>query len=404
MINGIGLNQRAQSFWQRQIGLVLKRSLAELIGRGYSLWRYGVPDAAQLLSLMGEGDLSAFADDSFKIFPGLRVEIQTPRIVRSSFRFYHEDLSHPLLDELRSRYHLDKITNGTKTDFERALILANWLRGRITYGPPSRSGARAFSACEILQRAETGERFWCGSTVIAFIQCLLSLGINARLLNIAYKPQYAHVVSEMWRDEVGKWVLIDVDNNVHYLFEGVPQNALELHNHWHRQTWRDVEIVLGERLSTKEPDISPYNKVHFYNNLAVKMRNNWLSTSYLPWHPMGNCVFSDLEWVDEFTKGRLDRAVWTNKIEDLYWTIHWTKAAIEDISWREDKAILRLFLETDTPGFKSFLVRWDGKSQEVPGPYCSLALDRGIPDMSITSLNLRGREGQGTKLVFEWSL
>ena len=42
-------------------------------------------------------------------------------------------------------------------------------------------------------------------------------------------PCDEHVVNEVWLDDLGKWVMMDVDFDIHYAQSGQPLNALEIH-------------------------------------------------------------------------------------------------------------------------------------------------------------------------------
>ena len=253
--------------------LISRRVLAELIGIPFSLVNRGSlnPKAIVLenlpINLRGEQERSRI-DEALSRYVHLKehvevIKIQNGKIARSRFAFDYQDFNEPKLQQLKEMYQLDKIIENAKTDFEKALIIADWLRAQFRYGGPN-AVSRNINALEIIERGKNGECFRCGSISRAFVQCLLSLGIQGRILNIAYKLNYAHVVPEVWTDNLGKWIVIDVDNNLHYTLNDVPLNALELHNIWFKNEWERVEVVFGNSQHVKSPDISPCKKIHFY--------------------------------------------------------------------------------------------------------------------------------------------
>lgn len=373
-----------------------KRVLAESVGRAYSLLRQGrfAPVAA-----VSAGDSQGLRiEEGIQTHDALRgqaalVKMDNGRILRGRYPFSYQRLDEPRLRRLRERFDLDRVVEAGKTDFQRALLMADWVRARFRYGPPRRPVSTAEGAWEILVRGRAGETFLCAHACLAFVQCLLSLGVQGRLLNIAADHSHAHVVTEVWDDDLLKWVLFDVDNSLHYLRDGVPLNALDLHRAWLGGAWEAVTPVFGKSLPMKVPDIEPHNKIPYYAFFAVKMRNDWLSARYPPWHPQGSCVFADLEWVDDRTPGRVDRAVRTRREEDLYWTLHQTEIRLLSVRDTGAGLALELFFEHSTPGLRGFEVAAQGAASRTDQPRFLWPLAPGPNRLSVFTLDELNRPG-----------
>ncbi len=54
-----------------------------------------------------------------------------------------------------------------------------------------------------------------------------------------------HGVTDVFVHDLGKWVMLDADHNVHYELDGVPLSPWEVGEEWFRNRGRDVDICVG---------------------------------------------------------------------------------------------------------------------------------------------------------------
>src|SRR5690606_3123020 len=66
----------------------------------------------------------------------------------------------------------------------------------------------------------------------ALIGALLSMGFQARHINIHSEGMSGHEVTEVWSNEFNKWSYMDATRDYYYydMESGIPLNALEIHN------------------------------------------------------------------------------------------------------------------------------------------------------------------------------
>lgn len=317
----------------------------------------------------------------------------------SRFGFDYENPRHPRLDQLRRRYGLDGIAGTEGGDYRRAWRLADWLRCQFGYGDPQRPVARGFDALDIIERGRAGEKFRCGSISGAFIQCLLAVGVQARLLNIANPALEGHVVAEVWCKEGETWAVLDVDNNLAYDSGGAPCSALQLHRAWIGRRWQEVGLVRGPHQEVKPSDINAYGKIDFYHHFSVKMRNDWFSASYPAWHPKGSALLGDLEWVDGQTRPRADRTRVTDREEDLYWGLD--RAVLSLGNTNDSPPGLKLRLATTMPWHRRFEARIDGRETPVDRPFIDWPLHPGGNELHVYAVDVCDRRGPAAKIVVE---
>jgi hypothetical protein len=312
---------------------------------------------------------------------------------RYAANFDYQPFDSKKLMTLRERYQLGKLTEGIKGEFERIMFLRDWVKNRWEHGAPQNVSYN-FDALDILNRAEKGERFFCSEYSTTFVQCALSIGLQSRYVGL-FK---GHMVTEVWSNEFTKWVVIDVDNNLHYVKNKIPLNALELHDLWVRGKWDEVQMLVGPEKKAadekKKKELLP-----FYHEFYVRMRNDWFSKRYPHWHPKANSIMNGLEWKDEYTSNNILVARETGNKEELYFPLNVTSLNI--IKEQSSKDRIHLFLSTFTPNFSHYIIRVDNKKLiKQTNSTVVWNIHRGQNKIQIQSVNSLGVKGPSSEINF----
>lgn len=229
------------------------------------------------------------------------------------YPFQWEDYNHPTLQSIRAKYRLDEIIGPGKNDLERLVLLRDWVKSRWDHDQPIYSPP--WDAGYILDHTDKGiEAFYCVHYSVVYMQCCLALGIPARLINLhrgictvpflergygreltAESPCDEHVVNEVWVDDLGKWVMMDVDFDIHYTLNGSPLNAVEIHNALLEGKLDQLAVQEGVHAwkLKSSPDFYQIQLPVYYTHVCVFWRNNHLSDPEGP-DPI-------LHWVDDET-------------------------------------------------------------------------------------------------------
>lgn len=235
---------------------------------------------------------------------GAAVPLRTP--------FGWEEFDRPQLRTLRQWYGLDEVISKAASDLERVVRLRDWVKSRWDHEQPITSPP--WDALYMLERVEKGiEAFYCVHYSVAFMQCCLSLGIPARLVNLHQGiapadfdrrravfeppdlPVFEHVVNEVWLDDLGRWVMMDVDFDIHYERGGVPLSALEIHQVLLADELGTLQVregLLAHKLKKDETDYQLHLPT-YYAHFSVFWRNDHLSD------PKGPTRI--LHWIDDST-------------------------------------------------------------------------------------------------------
>lgn len=213
--------------------------------------------------------------------------------------FAAENPDHPVLHELRDRFDLPTIA-GTGPHLERAIRIRDWIKSLFPHNIPYRMPV--WNALPILDRGSRGvENFICIHYSVSLVQCCLSVGIQARMINlhrgiaeryligdeaIADPPVNEHVVAEVWNDRTDSWVMLDTDFDCHYERAGIAVSSWDIHQAFvkdeldqltcRRGPHSQAFTALADQIAEEERFFARELPSH-YAHVSVLMRNDFLS-------------------------------------------------------------------------------------------------------------------------------
>ena len=284
---------------------------------------------------------------------GTPVQIDSGCVQMGAYPFVYEDMYEPRLARLREEEALDSVVADAKDDVDAMAKLRHYVRTLWPHTHPDPPPpADALEMLHLIRKGKTGG--FCGNFTTVFTQCCAALGLHARRVGVQWEDGGGHSVTEVWSDALCRWVLMDVDFDNHYVRNGLPLNALELHQAWIARETEDIEKVEGGECPY------PSDIVGMYYFFSVEMANHFM-TRHRPGAPRPEVP--SVAWADAHTPPR--GRVHTERAEDLYWTLNQTEMTPEPT----DRAgCIRLRLKTFTPGFRDFQVRVNGGAWESLGP------------------------------------
>ena len=305
---------------------------------------------------------------------GLAVsDFSNPTIRYTSVPFEYEDPSHPKMVALREKYKLDEIVAGAGSELEKMVKLRNWVAQQWKYKPPAEMYP-AWDADEIL----TAKIGFCVQYAIVFTQCATSLGYQSRFV---FGNHYGtgHEVSEYWSNELQKWVMFDVNGNMHHLDTktNTPMSMLELHDLVVRECYGDKAAIVSNKAKgvvTSDAVATCYDlqmtpdkpkKATPDGRFAVPMQ--WL---YVRWMPRNNFYAkpnpipmtqgTHWDWSDFIVWDNPQMPLqyryrhFTSRRSDIEWTINQVRY---DLACSREADTLTVQMGTVTPYFETFLVR-----------------------------------------------
>ncbi|MBM3878981.1 MAG: transglutaminase domain-containing protein [Verrucomicrobia bacterium] len=316
-------------------------------------------------------------------------------------RFRFDSADNPKLRELRQRYQLDAVVAPGRDEFDRQVLLLDWVHGRFKrFGRPT---VEAKGAIEILEGIENGAAFFCTQYAQLFVSAAASLGWVDRPLALRRhqdKPgggSTEHSTTEIWSNQYRKWIMMDPTAKMFIEKDGVPLNAYEIRQEWFYRDGRDLVFVVGkERKKHRKADLPIFlGRFAGFGDLTVPVDelDKYGFTAYIPNTDTMDTGFDYGRMVivkDRLCEGTRwhTRPMPAHPETDLYFPIG--QAAV---SLAPEHDQLRVTLRTLTPNFKEYRVRRDGGPWTSTGDTLHWGLRPGINRLEAKTVNAFGVEG-----------
>ena len=339
------------------------------------------------------------------------VEQRNDEIVRTSFPFEYEPFDQPKLAQLRTQYKLDEVVSGASSEFEMITRLAAWATTQFNKGHLSKFYP-AWDALDILKICDDGLPVggFCQHHNLVLLQGCESFGLVGRATSISAgsipaKERSGHEVVEIWSNEYRKWVYVD-GHMAWYATDdkGVPLSLLELHRRQiavlagkEAEPTKFVQIVPGPRTWTSLTDWPPFVELRMIprSNFLAQLSPLPLNQGMQGWFWTGHEV-----WTDDQVSPAL---IYPNRIRregNWQWTINQAQIVMEAT---EKPGVVRVQLDTVTPGFDTFVAEIDGAEKKPVGATFEWALHQGTNRLQVRSRNTTGREGAASWVVVDWA-
>jgi phenolic acid decarboxylase len=237
---------------------------------------------------------------------------------------YQSDLNE-YLSTLKNEYPLNFITNDM-SDKEAVLAALNWTNNRWQHD--GNNSPKKNDAISILNEAKEGSKFPCFAYAIVLRDQLNAIGYKARTVYLKTqdaefrKSSPGHVATEVYLNDLNKWVFIDAQFNVMPTLNGTPLNAIEFQNDINND-YEDFKLVsLGNGIISKRNYVKFVYDYLFYIDTALDNRYNNSEKFKIGGKrsvmlvPIGAKNISHIN----FWNMDVDYCVYTNSIKDFYST------------------------------------------------------------------------------------
>jgi len=332
------------------------------------------------------------------------VDFHNEEIVRTSIPFRYEPFTQPKLKELRTRYGLDEVVSGAKTELDIIAKLAAWSSRQWPWEQWHLDQFYpAWDAFEILKKGPDGKPVggFCQQYDVVFLQACESFGFAGRDVSIdsgtlGRPTLIGHEPMEIWSNQFRKWIWVD-GTAAYYPADGATGVPLSL---WEVRQ-RQLRVLRGQK-------VEPTRIVHIvdsvlqWRGLDVDMsfaemrlipRSNFLEQKWPlplnngkgPWTWNGFQVWTDAEVPAELIHPNL-----VTRPGNFEWTLNQAHFALEPSS---TKGEVRVHLDTETPGFETFLAEIDGGAKSPVSAIFPWKLHTGRNRLKVWPRNNAGRDG-----------
>lgn len=364
--------------------------------------------------------------------------INNGKIIQSSYPFSYENLNHLDLKRYRESHKLDQIVKGAASEFEVMMRLLNW-----AYRVPLRSEAYSWNWNDVTRTPVIAEGtgmpqlngpFFKGRRMVemclypnqALIGALLSLGYQARHINIHSEGESGHEVTEVWSNELNKWIYMDATRDYYYFDPetGIPFNLLELHNllaakmprveDWKRPFAPEIgkelvkDLKVGQRQGNNPFPIQDGGGNHLLEimgHFRIIPRNDFLSNPLpVPVHTGDTMWGWDgfLNWYDQVFPKRDEYQRYSDRASDFYQPLNQAKINLVET---DKSGVLKVIVDSFTPGGADGLMvkvnedNWQSQSQTV----WDWQLLAGLNTIKVRTKNTRGILGPVSEIQVSYN-
>jgi len=144
---------------------------------------------------------------------------------------YEQNHNNEYLKSLRSKFPIDSLIVGAKTDSERVKKILFWVHNQWKHD--GNNEPLKGDAISILDEVKEGKNFRCVEYGIVTSACLNAVGLKTRTLGLktadveTRRSGAGHVGSEVFLNDLNKWVFIDAQWDVIPVLNNTPLNAVE---------------------------------------------------------------------------------------------------------------------------------------------------------------------------------
>jgi hypothetical protein len=332
------------------------------------------------------------------------IDFHNEEIVRTSIPFRYEPFMQPKLKELRARYRLDEVVSGAKTELDIINRLAAWSSRQWKWQEWHLDKFYpAWDALEILKKGPDGKPVggFCQQYDLVFLQACESFGFVGRDISISCgalgRPTIVgHEPMEIWSNQFRKWIWID-GTGAYYPEDnatGVPLSLWEVRR-------RQLRVLNGQKA---EPIriVRIVDTVHQWHGLDTDMsfaelrlipRSNFLEQKWpLPLNNgKGDWTWTGFEvWTDADVSAELIHPNLVTRHGNFEWTLNQAHFALEPALKGGEFLV---HLDTETPGFDTFLAEIDGGEKSPVTAIFRWKLHGGRNHLKVWPRNNAGRDG-----------
>ncbi|MCK4464257.1 MAG: hypothetical protein KAU83_00985, partial [Bacteroidales bacterium] len=254
----------------------------------------------------------------------------------------------------------------------------------------------------------------CSFSNLALQGALLSMGYQARYININSEGVSGHEVTEVWSNEFNKWIYLDATRDYYYfdIETGLPLNLLEIHDKLAEklplvETWQKPfapetgpEVVQQIRIGMREGynpvsvEEHGYHIIETMGYFRIPLRNDFYSNPLPIPIAQGFTMWGwdgYLNHYDEKFPRRTEFQRQSNRFVDFYEPLNQAQIFLSET---DQQGSLKVEVDTYTPGFMTFLVKInDGEWTEQKNAAWKWKLKAGMNKIEIRVRTSEGVPG-----------
>jgi hypothetical protein len=350
-------------------------------------------------------------------------EVQNGRIIQLSYPYTYEYFDHPELKKFRTKFKLDQIVEGSKSEFEKMLRLLRWAYEVPVQQFPTSWNPNEYILANDLEFVPNPKKrrrdAHCMISNNVLITALLSMGFQARHTHISTESTGGHEIMEAWSNDFNKWFHMDATRDFYYYDPqtGIPLSIFEVHDLVAEVTPAPTKSQGPYLLKDWKKGLEEISIGIYQGKGPVPLTKEdaqWILRINYFWLMPRNNLFSEptplpppkivqsswgwngfLSFYDEKFPPRYEYANQTSRSEDFYQPLNQCKVYLFET---KDSDTLQVLTETFTPGFSTFLVNINESGWREEKPLWLWRLNPGLNRLEVRSRNGHNVAGPISKI------
>jgi hypothetical protein len=326
------------------------------------------------------------------------------------------------------KYVMKNIEFHARKEPERFFELMTWVSSRWPHDGWNEA-PDSLNSLDILKNAEKGEKYRCVEYGKVLKDVLLAFGYISRAVGLK-SPDAAyggagmgHVATEVWSDNLNKWIFLDPQFNIYAKYVATPLNIYELYYLKKDGRLDETDFISLNAETGKEEKNADYRDFisRYLGYMDIRLRESG--------QPF-NLVLKMEGRKDylTFQAFPFGKNIFTEKEEDLYFPVNRTMAlidyspeeyrrsgeeyknrgieSVEDFNKNMPAFAARpdfvLTFLNNMPWFERYEAFLNGKEIKVENGSCRVILDKGTSRLKVRAVNTAGIKGTVTEIEFRY--
>lgn len=314
---------------------------------------------------------------------------------------YFSDYTHSKAKKLRQLYRLDTLLIGKTTQLQKQIAVMGWVHNLWVHDIANI--CPSLDALTILQQVKEGKRFRCVEYSVVLSQALKAVGFPARAIELhkegmSFGVGKGHAVTEVWNDDLGKWILLDPQNNAVWKKKDTILNAVEI-----RQILLSKDTALTNILAVdlypsrwRDNRFNLSDWMEYFYYLSFRYKNQLLEN---PEHPkLEICLLAEGQKPELLCQGLSRQINYTNNSKKIYPILNRVHIDVspEALSYVSQKSQVNSIiceLSNNAPWFDHYVISVNGVTSVQKSSSFKWKLNLGVNKLEISAVNKAGVVG-----------
>lgn len=317
-----------------------------------------------------------------------------------------DSVTYPDLMKYRIMYMLDTLQKENSNQLTHQVQVMNWVHGLWKHNPIQSASSQ--HCITILDEVKQGKTFRCMEYASVLAQSLQALGYQARIVELcaegmSYGLAKAHAATEVWNDDLQKWIFLDPQNNAVWKDGEKYLNAGEIREIIQSKKDDSLLMVVFPSDWLSIDNVSPAVWRKYFHYIFLHYDNRYTSNPETLQQLAPVCFLRQGQTPELLYQGLTREIDFSTNYEKIYPRLNLTHISVKSVEYKETPSV-NIELSNSINSFDYYQVTVDNQLvQKTKNNSISWSLRKGKNTLSIRGINKAGLNGGTTKVAIDFS-